>query len=179
MRDPNIGIPWHSIRIPSIPQRIPPGRHRGTGGASSAVAEVDEMEGEGIFNSLEFHQSSFFVFFSRWFLWRKNGVQVKLYWSGDGRENYRCYWCYEIWRYWMILLTWRACQENRNNAKSNRVTWWQWKDMGLWQGEMSNSCVFFCFRHDLGIGSTVLTWGAGSRTGTPGVDLRAKITGQP
>ena len=28
-----------------------------------AVPEVDEMEGEGIFNCLEFHQSSFFVFF--------------------------------------------------------------------------------------------------------------------
>ena len=46
---------------------------------SPAVAQVDEMEDEGIFNSLEFHQSSFFVFFPRWFLWRKNGVQVKLY----------------------------------------------------------------------------------------------------
>ena len=30
---------------------------------SPAVAQVDEMEDEGIFNSLEFHQSSFLFLF--------------------------------------------------------------------------------------------------------------------
>ena len=60
MRDPNIDIPWHSIRIPSkssgstkvviedakaeSPVELPPPQ-----ALSPAVAEVDEMEDEGIF----------------------------------------------------------------------------------------------------------------------------------